>query len=99
MIDLHNLKWKNESAEIGYWLAQKYQGNGIMTQAVRKQIEISFKELDLHQVKILADCNNMPSKAIAKRLGFEHVALLKDEVKHHGKFCDMDLYTLINENK
>lgn len=97
MIDLHNIKLNNESAELGYWLGQKYQGNGIMTEAVRKLLEISFSELNLHQIKLLADHNNQPSRAIAQRLNFEHVALLKDEVKYHGKFCDMDLYTIINE--
>lgn len=99
MIDLHNVKLKNESAEIGYWLGQKFQGNGIMTEVVRKLVDISFSELGFHQIKLLVDHDNQPSRAIAQRLNFKHVALLKDEVKHHGKFCDMDLYTLINENK
>ncbi len=97
MLDLHNVKLKNESAEIGYWLGQAYQGNGIMTEAVRKLIEVAFDKLGLHQIKLLADHNNLPSRAIAERLNFEHVALLKDEVKYHGKFCDMDLYTMIKQ--
>lgn len=96
MIDLHNIKLRNESAEIGYWLSQKYQGNGIMTEAVCKLVDICFNELDFHQIKLLADHDNRSSRAIAQRLNFEHVALLKDEVKYHGKFCDMDLYTIIN---
>lgn len=97
MVDLHTIKWKNESAEIGYWLSQAYQKKGIMTEAVRRLVAFSFNELGLHQVKLLADHNNLASRAIAERLNFTHVALLKDEVKYHGKFCDMDLYTMIKQ--
>lgn len=97
MVDLHTIKWNNESAEIGYWLSQAYQKKGIMTEAVRRLVAFSFNELGLHQVKLLADHNNLASRAIAERLNFTHVALLKDEVKYHGKFCDMDLYTMIKQ--
>ncbi|MBH9990296.1 MULTISPECIES: GNAT family N-acetyltransferase [unclassified Lactobacillus] len=96
MVDLHNIKLKNESGEIGYWLGQKYQGNGIMTQAVKKLVDVSFNQFGLHSIKLLADHNNKPSRAIAERLHFEHVARLKDEVKYHGKFCDMELYITFN---
>lgn len=96
MVDLHNIKLKNESGEIGYWLGQKYQGQGIMTQAVKKLVEVSFNQLGLHSIKLLADTNNQPSRAIAERLHFAHVAKLKDEVKYHGQFCDMELYITFN---
>ncbi|WP_338212354.1 GNAT family N-acetyltransferase [Lactobacillus juensis] len=96
MVDLHNIKLKNESGEIGYWLGQKYQGNGIMTHAVKKLVDVSFNQFGLHSIKLLADHNNKPSRAIAERLHFEYVARLKDEVKYHGKFCDMELYITFN---
>lgn len=97
MVDVHNISLKNECGEIGYWLGQAYQGRGIMTNAVRAVIKFAFDELGLHRLNLLADHRNQPSRAIAERLNFTHVALLRDEVKYHGKFCDMDLYTMINE--
>ncbi|MBA1392737.1 N-acetyltransferase [Lactobacillus sp. XV13L] len=97
MADLHNISLKNERAEIGYWLGQTYQGRGVMTTAVQKLLEMAFADLGLHRLDLLADHNNRPSRAIAERLHFTHVALLKDEVKYHEHFCDMDLYTKINK--
>ena len=96
MVDLHDIKLKHQSAEIGYWLGQKYQGKGIMTESVKRLVQISFSNLSLHRLNLLADHRNKASRAIAQRLKFDHVALLKDEVKYHGQFCDMDLYTVIN---
>lgn len=98
MLDLHNIKLKNQSAEIGYWLGQAYQKKGIMTQAVKKLAEVSFNQLGLHRLSLLADHENRASCAIAERLNFAHIALLPDEVKYHGEFRDMELYTLINKN-
>ncbi|WEV39567.1 GNAT family protein [Lactobacillus sp. ESL0681] len=99
MLDLHQVDWTNESAEIGYWLGESYRGKGIMTESVRQLVVIAFNELGLHRLNLLADHKNTTSRAVAQRLNFTHVALLRDELKHDNQFHDMDLYTIINEIK
>ncbi|WEV71165.1 GNAT family protein [Lactobacillus sp. ESL0785] len=97
MIDIHNLNSKNQCGEIGYWLGSAFQKQGIMTQAVAHLIKIAFTKMKVHRLNLLADHENNASRAVAQRAGLTHVALLHDEVKYHGEFRDMDLYTIINE--
>ena len=47
MIDLHNINRSSKRAEVGYWLSEKFEGYGIMTQAVDIIEKYSFKELKL----------------------------------------------------
>ncbi|BDR60022.1 GNAT family N-acetyltransferase [Lactobacillus xylocopicola] len=97
MVDVHKINLKNESGEIGYWLGQAFQGQGIMTKAVEQVIDLAWVELGLHRLNLVAEHDNHASRAIATRLHFTHVALLKDELKYHGKFHDLDLYTIIGK--
>ncbi|MDF7669476.1 GNAT family protein [Lactobacillus sp. ESL0703] len=97
MLDLHNLNRQNQCGEIGYWLGSEYQGNGIMTMAVKRLIKLAFTKMNLHRIDLLADHENKASRAVAERAGLVHVALLRAKVKYHGEFRDMDLYTTIND--
>ena len=61
----HDLKL----VEIGYWLGEQYQGNGIITRACRYIIDYAFTQLGMHKVQISAAEENMPSRAVCERLG------------------------------
>lgn len=95
MIDLHNIDMDNEHAEVGYWLGGQYQGNGVMTDCLKKLLEIGFNELKLHKIKLLAEKVNVASNAVAKKVGFNLEGQLRDEIYSNGKFHDANLYGMI----
>lgn len=57
--------------EIGYWLAQDYQGRGIMTKCVTKVITEGFREYGLNKIVISSAVENHRSRAVAQRLGHD----------------------------
>ena len=57
-------------AEIGYWLAERHNGRGIMTRACRTLINHAFEALGLRRIVVQAAAGNGPSRAIPERLGF-----------------------------
>ena len=95
MIDLHNIDFDNQHAEVGYWLGNEYQGNGVMTDCLKKLLDIGFDELNLHKIKLLAEVVNVASNAVAKKVGFKLEGTLKDEIFSDGQFHDASLYGLI----
>ena len=94
MIDLHNIDYDNSHAEVGYWLGGDYQGSGVMTDCLKKLLEIGFDELGLHKIKLLAEVINSASNAVAEKAGFQLEGILKDEIHSAGKFHDANVYGL-----
>lgn len=52
MAGFHSVNQANKQTSIGYWLAEPYQGNGIMTEVVRSLLDYAFDEYVLHRVEI-----------------------------------------------
>ncbi|MCO4851954.1 GNAT family N-acetyltransferase [Bacillus vallismortis] len=95
MIGLHHLDQINRKAEIGYWIAQEYEGKGIMTAACRTIITYAFKELGLNRVALCAAVGNHKSRAIPERLGFQEEGIARDGLFVNGKYHDLVYYSLL----
>ncbi|HEX7554039.1 MAG TPA: GNAT family N-acetyltransferase, partial [Geothrix sp.] len=57
----------NQSAAIGYWLAQEAEGHGLMTAAVTALLRHGFRTLKLNRIEIRAGVRNHRSRAIPER--------------------------------
>ena len=98
-IGLHDLKSKNNnSAMIGYWLAEDCQGKGIMTECVRLLTDFGFHELDLNRIYICCAFGNKKSRAIPERLGYIQEAVLQDGECLYGVYHDEVIYGMLKRN-
>jgi len=97
MIGMHYIDLMNHSARIGYWLASKYQSQGIMTKSVQRLIDFAFQDLKLHRIEIACATNNIKSQQIPKRLGFVKEGELRELIWHYGNYMNAYLYALIND--
>lgn len=85
----------NKKCEIGYWLGQPFQGQGIMTKACKVLISYLFRTKDLNRMEIMAMPANTGSRAVAQRLGFRHEGTLRQAMYLAGAFHDLELYALL----
>ncbi|MCX7602583.1 MAG: GNAT family N-acetyltransferase [Bryobacteraceae bacterium] len=97
LIGLHDIDASNASAQIGYWLAERWQGRGLMTRAVQALVELAFRELGLGRIEIRCAAGNLRSQAIPKRLGFTYEGTLRAAQRLHGKPVDLRIYGLLRE--
>lgn len=95
MIGLHNLDQVNQKAEIGYWIAKEFEGQGIITAACRKLVTYAFEELGLNRVAICAAVGNKKSRAIPERLGFLEEGRARDGLYVNGRHHDLVYYSLL----
>ncbi len=58
--------------EIGYWLAQEFNGRGIMTRCVNALVDVTFEQTDTPAIEIGCDKANLPSASVALRAGFTY---------------------------
>ncbi len=82
-------------AEIGYWLREDFQGNGIITQSSQRLINYTFNTMEINRVEIRIARPNLKSLAIPKKLGFTHEGTLRQAHFIHGQYFDLELFSLL----
>lgn len=83
------------SKEIGYVLSKKYWGKGLMAEAVKAVINYCFKELGLEALTICHFVENIQSKRVIEKCGFEFVKYDKYYAKGLEKEFDEMQYILM----
>lgn len=81
-----------KNAEMGYWLAQEYWGQGIMTEAVEKLVEYAFGKFDITRIYAGPFGTNKASQRVLEKSGFTLEACFKKALFKHGKFIDEMIY-------
>lgn len=94
-IGLSYINEANKTANIGYWLAEKAQGAGIISNAVKKLLVLGFEELKLNRIEIKAATTNERSKAIPEKLGFSFEGILREAEWVNNQALDLRLYSLL----
>lgn len=89
-------KWDRMIFEIGYFVEEKSQGNGYVTEAVKKMIEFLFTGLGANKLEIHAKATNTRSTGVAKRCGFTKEAQLRERGRtNDGEIVDLEIYGLL----
>lgn len=89
-------KWDRMIFEIGYFIDEKNQGKGYITEAVKRIIEFLFKELNANKLEIHTKATNVKSIGIAERCGFTREACIRDGGRtNEGEVVDMLYYGLL----
>ena len=94
-IGIYKIDRQNKIGEIGYWLVEKAQGNGIVTSACKALISFCFLDLLLNRIEIKCGTENYKSQAIPGKLGFKKEGIIRDGEWLHDQFIDLNLYSLL----
>ena len=91
-----------KKAELGYWLGEAYQGNGIVTMSCRVLLDEAFNRLGLNRIclrfkHVNADNENSRSRGVAERLGFTQEGIQRQGGVARGQFMDMVVYSILAE--
>ena len=77
--------WGEGSAELGYWIAEEYWGNGFAFEASEVLVDRAFNELDVDRIYASYRCENAQSKRVLEKLGFKYYSELINE-NYLGEF-------------
>ena len=89
LISALNVSRKNKRTEIGYWLDIDYMGKGLMQKAV-SLIEKELFENGFNRIVIHTDALNVKSANVAKRLGYVHEGVLRQDRYSETRKCFRD---------
>lgn len=85
---------QNNKTEIGYWLSEKYQKQGIVTKSVASLCDFAFNKQGINRIQIKCAVENISSKNIPKRLGFKFEGIERQgELLSGGSYTDLEIYS------
>ncbi|MHA1977973.1 MAG: GNAT family N-acetyltransferase [Candidatus Hodarchaeales archaeon] len=88
-------KWNVPSFELGWYLDQTYQGEGLATEAVKRSIRLLFDDLNTHKIIVLTRDNNERSIKLTERCGFIREGHLRDHNIENGKRFGLLCYRML----
>jgi ribosomal-protein-alanine N-acetyltransferase len=88
-----------QACYLGYSIDYRYQGQGLMYEALTKAIEFVFDHLKLHRIMANYMPRNERSSKLLRKLGFTPEGYARDYLKIAGKWEDHILTSLIRPEK
>jgi ribosomal-protein-alanine N-acetyltransferase len=86
------------SAEIGYWLGQRFWSRGIMTAAVRAVTEYGFEQFSLTRVYALPFVTNVASHRVLEKAGYAREGLLRRSAIKDGIVLDQVVFAITDHD-
>lgn len=80
------------TAEIGYWLAEPFWGQGIMTDAVRALVPAVFERTGAARIQAGIFSNNPASMRVLEKCGFAREAVHRNAITKNGVLMDEVMY-------
>ena len=93
---LHRMNWNVGVFEIGYWIRKSAEGQGYVTDAARTLSKLAFDHLNAARVFLEIATDNVRSRAVPERLGFQLEGIHRNSLKDgDGVRHDSAIYAVI----
>lgn len=89
--------FEGQRAEIGYELSEKCWNRGIMSEAIKKVLDLGFNTLERTRIQATVCTENILSEKLLVKNGFEYEGLLRQYEEHYvtKEVKDMKLYSRV----
>ena len=85
---------ERKNAELGYWLAEPYWGNGIISKAIPQMISYGFSNFDINRIFARPFGTNKVSQHVLEKTGFILEAKIEKGLFKNGEFEDELIYAV-----
>lgn len=96
-VGFNNRSKENCKIEIGYWLLPEYWGSSIIKEAGLVACEYVFQIMSVHRIEAVVETENLNSKKIMNKLGFELEGIMRDCEIKDGRFISLEMYAKLND--
>ena len=83
---------------LGYWMGEKYAGQGYMAKAVRALLRHAFLEMGLHRIEAACAPDNERSRRLLERLGFQREGYARAYLLIDGGWQDHLLFAMLERD-
>ena len=83
-----------KNMELGYWLAEKYWGNGIISRAIPEIVAYGFQTFDINRIYACPYGSNLASQRVLEKNGFILEARIHDNLIKNDRYEDELIYAV-----
>ncbi len=94
-VAINQINREHNFGNIGYWVRQTRQRQGVASRAVRMIAEYGFGQLKLTRLEIVIAEDNLASRELAKKIGATLECIARNRLIAHGKPRAAAVYSLI----
>lgn len=96
IVSLTRFNWINRNAESHWMLGDKaFWGNGYATEAVMQLLDFGFQERGLHRISCSILENNLASRKVAQKCGYQEEGILRDAIFKNGRFHNLIVMSIL----
>lgn len=85
------------TAEIGYWIGEKYWGHGLMSQVVKDLTRYAFENFHYQKIYALVFDYNQGSQHVLGKAGYKLEAILHKAAVKNGRIVDFYYFSKMRE--
>ena len=87
-----------KNAELGYWLAEPFWGNKIISKAIKQAVDFAFETFEIDRIFARPFGTNIASQKVLEKNGFILEAKFEKILIKDGKLLDELIYAIKREN-
>jgi RimJ/RimL family protein N-acetyltransferase len=87
-----------KNAELGYWLAEPFWGQGIISAAIKQAVDYAFDTYDINRVFARPFGTNAASQRVLQKNGFVLEGHFRGTLYKNGAYVDELVYALRRQN-
>lgn len=95
MISYTTINKNDKVVEIGYWLIEEAQGQGVMSQCLKFLIDYAFNQLIMEKIIIFIANHNLKSRQLPEKFGFRKEGVLRQQQLINHRRHDLVVYGLL----
>lgn len=88
-----------KNAELGYWLAEPFWGQGIISRAIKQTVDFAFNTYDIDRVFARPFGTNIPSQKVLEKNGFMLEGKFENTLIKDGILQDELIYAIRRNNR
>ncbi len=91
-VGIHAVSLQDKRCEIGYWILSDYEGQGLMSEAVKALEKVCFKQ-GFNRLEIRCSSLNERSEGVPRRLNYQLEGILRQHIVENGAYRDTLIFS------
>ena len=98
VVRIFDVCYSNKRGEISYIMNPKFQGKGLMIEAIVTVVDFCFNKLKFNRIQARCTTDNLSSEHVMQKIGMKYEGTLKDYWINKGSPADAKFYALTAKN-